>query len=176
MSTVKSLTLNEIKKKDKKLDEKKKITITLPDGTNYSLTIDRYFRPTKIQKYILEFGIVMEEVKEKGIDEEALAKSMIVEYMLLIRNFTSLEIPLSIAEMMAYTQKMVDLEILEQIINAFDKNEVAKIERISKKVLDSIPLLKNKIDQVYEQIALKVLESDKEEVEINGEDNVKESE
>jgi hypothetical protein len=176
MSTVKSLTLNEITKKDKKLDEKKKITVTLPDGTNYSINIDRFFRPSKIQKYMLEFGIVMDEVKEKGIDEEALANSMIVEYMLLIRNFTSLEIPLSIAEITAYAQKMTDLEILDQIINAFDQSEVAKIERISKKVLENIPLLKNKIDQVYEQIALKALDIDKEEVEVDGENNAEESE
>ncbi len=160
---VKNLTLNDVIKYDKKLDEKKKVNLTLPDGSIATILVDTEFRPTKISKFALEYGIVMEEVKEKGIDQDTLTNAMLVENMLLIRNFTSLEIPLSIAEIIAYAQRLVDLEILEPILKSFDEEQVNKLNRITKKTLDNLPLLQNKITNVFENIALKNMDFNVEE-------------
>jgi|GEM_PF-2386814 len=169
---VKNLTLQDVVKLDKKLDERK--VVHFPE-LNSQVLVDVEFRPTKITKYMLEYGIVMEEVKEKGIDQDTLANTMLIENMLLIRNFTSLEIPLSIAEIIAYAQRLVDLEILEPILKSFDEEQLNKLNRITKKTLDNLPLLQNKITNVFENIALKNMDFNVEE-EVDTDAAIQESE
>lgn len=128
MAQQKKLTIASVKKQHKKeFGELKKIIL----HNGEYVMIHKKFRKTNIQKFVMEYLGILDSIKEKGITIETFKELSFVYYMLLLRNFTNLDIiPLDIEQMIILCEELNDLDLLEEIVSAFDENEIAKIQKL----------------------------------------------
>lgn len=143
MSKNKKLTLSEIKKIDAKSFSGKKDVII----KGYSLTIDEVFRPTKIQELISEFID-----KQLYIVENEIQFDQWLEYtlLLMIKHFTSLQIPDSFAEQIATWQLLIDNDLFADIVNNINQEEIKKMFNLIQAATD-VP------DRLAEEIVAKAV-------------------
>lgn len=120
---IKNLNLAEMKKQDKKLDAQKEEFITIGDDV-YKVLIDEQFRNTKKNK-VLDDLIKFFEAGYK--DERLYTIATPYTSLLLIKHFTSLDIPDDIEEAMIFLELLIDLKILEKILTAMPEDQVVEM-------------------------------------------------
>ncbi|UGO46274.1 hypothetical protein PQE74_gp191 [Bacillus phage vB_BanS_Chewbecca] len=120
---IKSLTLAEMKKQDKVLSETKEEFITIND-TVYKVEIDVHFRQSKRNKVLDD----LIKFFEAGRNDEKLY-SIATPYtsLLMVKHFTSLEVPDDIEEALDYLQLLLDLGILGTIVNAMPDDQIVDL-------------------------------------------------
>lgn len=117
---MKNLKLTDLKKHDKNLDAKGETFITL-DGIVYKVEYDEHFRTTKKNKVLDD----LVKFFEAGYKDERLY-SIATPYtsLLLVKHFTSLDIPDDIEEALSYLHVLIDLGALETILTALPETEI----------------------------------------------------
>lgn len=135
MTQPKKLTVASVKKQHKKeFGEQKKVILR---NGEYVL-IQKKFRKTSIQKFVMEYIDVIESIKRRDISTEVLQELSFVYYMLLLRNFTNLDIiPTEVEQMIILCQELNDLDLLEEILSHFDENEINKIKELIDKMTEN---------------------------------------
>lgn len=147
---IKKLTTAELKKQSKVLDATQEFTVTIGE-TEYKLTHDVSFRRTK-QHALLDDMIVF--FNEGGNRIELYELATPYTALLILKHFTSLEVSDDIDEAIDLMQVLVDLEVLDQLINALPEEEVVKVYELITATVDN---LKTNLDE-YEAEALALSE------------------
>lgn len=132
MAANKKLTIDNIgKRHNKEFNEKKKLFLKTGD---YVL-LDKKFKASSIQKMLSEYIVLLEEIKKKGVTADAVQDVSCVYYMLLLRHFTNLDnIPNDIEAMVQVCEKLIDLDILDEIILGFEESELNRIDETIQKI------------------------------------------
>jgi hypothetical protein len=132
----KKLTVNTLKSQDSKQYTKRELTIN-----GYKVEIDEKFRPTTIQRLLVEFFEKYQYIQENNIQIN------IVEYfpILLIKYFTSIDIPDDLETQLKIYELLIDNDYFEPIFNAFPKEEVTKIYEIAKNIRENSEELSKQI-------------------------------
>jgi hypothetical protein len=134
MSKVNKLSSGTILSAYSKEFNQKKITLSI-GKTNYEVLVDEKFKPSKLQKMIVEALTNFNALKEY---DEGVKLSY---YMfLLIKHFTDIDIAQTdnLEEQIRILNAMVDLEIYEPLVNSFDKAEIQKATEYMKKFSERI--------------------------------------
>ncbi|AGI11809.1 hypothetical protein X915_gp229 [Bacillus phage vB_BanS-Tsamsa] len=120
---IKHLTLAEMKKQDKVLSETKEEFITIND-TVYKVEIDVHFRQSKRNKVLDD----LIKFFEAGRNDEKLY-SIATPYtsLLMVKHFTSLDVPDDIEEALDYLQVLLDLGVLGTIVNAMPDDQIVDL-------------------------------------------------
>lgn len=174
---IKKLTPAELKKQVKKLDAVQEFVITIGE-TDYKLTHDIVFRKTKMQKVLEDMMYFFAEVTEDTIDLLQFATPY--SSLLVIKHFTSLEVPNDIQEAIDLMEVLVDLGAFGEIINTLPEKEVLKVFDLISQTLEEVQAnmddlekeAQELVDEVQDPELKKALEevvADKEAVEDNGE-------
>lgn len=124
----KKLTVNSLKSQDARQYTKKELIIN-----DYKVLIDEKFRPTTIQRLLFEFMEKYQYMQENNMQMN------VIEYLpiLLIKYFTSLDIPDDLETQLKIYELLVDNDYFEPIYNAFPKEEISKIYEIAKKMREN---------------------------------------
>jgi hypothetical protein len=125
----KTLNLLNLDKEHKKLDEQ--LTVQIGD---FTIEIDKHIKKSKVYDMIAEIMVQMSNAKKNKID----LTSIFVPYSVLmfIKHFTSFnKLPNDLDKQIAVMKKLIDLDLIEPIMGAFDKDEV---EAVFSQVRDSM--------------------------------------
>jgi hypothetical protein len=143
---MKNLTLAELKKQNKKLNETEEHKLEV-NGQEYKIKVDKHFRQTK-QHNVLDS--LVEFFNEAGSRPEILDLATSYSTLLIIREFTNLDIPEDIDDALDTMSVLIDLGLFGKIISVLPEDEVTKIYE----------LLKLSIDRMNENITEAEKESD----------------
>jgi predicted HAD superfamily phosphohydrolase len=125
---IKNLNSTEIKKQLNKLKEKGEFFITV-NGEEYRVTHDMVFLNSKIHKVLDDMIELFNEGRNRN---ELLELATPYTTILIIKHFTSIEVPDDIDGAIERMNALIDLEIVDKIINALPEAEVIKMyEKIS---------------------------------------------
>jgi hypothetical protein len=125
---IKNLNPTEIKKQVKKLKEQGEFFITV-NGDEYKVTHDEKFLNSKIHKVLDDLVELFNEGRTRN---ELLELATPYTTILIIKHFTSIEVPDEIDGAIDMMNALIDLEVIDKIINALPEEEVVKMyERIS---------------------------------------------
>jgi hypothetical protein len=148
----KVLSLSAMKKEDAKNHaEKKKILVK-----GYEVIIDKVFRLSEIRKLIPEVFSDLDALQKMEYD---LQNFDINGYTLFIamRYFTSLELPTTLEDKLAMMNIMIDNGFYEPIVNAFEEEEVRKLDQTLVGMVDElqsrVEKLKAEIEKTQESEA-----------------------
>ena len=131
MSEDKQLSLEYIEEVADELKEQKEIFINIEtkDGTErVGLTIDKYFSPIKIKLCVKELISKLDTLRvyiKDYEDVDELFQTWLV--MLMIKHFSSLEIPNDFKRQVAILERLVETTVLFQIFANFNSSEILKI-------------------------------------------------
>lgn len=144
----KQLSLSTINKQHSAEFSQKK-RVTLKNGDYLDLQVK--FKKTSIQRLLLDFQEITEQLKDKNVSWKVFRDSTFVFYMLLLRNFTSLgdSIPLDIEKMIILCEKLIDLDLLEEIMGHFEKEELDKIYALIKEVGENSNFIGNTLGEAF---------------------------
>lgn len=117
---VKNITLTELKKQDKKLDAQTETFITINEDM-YRLLIDDYFRPTKQTDLLNDLIKFFGEARNSN---ELMEVATPYTSLLLIKHFTSIDVPDDFEEAIALLELLIDLKAFEAILNAMPEDQV----------------------------------------------------
>ncbi len=120
---IKNLTITELKKKSKELGVQTEHTIDI-GGDTYKFKIDNIFRQTKQHQLMEDLISFFDEGNNRN---EILDLATPYITLLLIKHFTSLEIPDDIDGAIDMLNVFTDLEILGDILNLMPTDEVVKM-------------------------------------------------
>jgi hypothetical protein len=120
---VKKLSPAELKKQVKKLDAVQEFVVVVGD-TDYKLTHDVVFRRTKQHKVLDD---MVEFFNEGGKQIELLDMATPYTALLILKHFTSLEVPDGVDEALVLLETLIDLELLDKVLNALPEEEVKKV-------------------------------------------------
>lgn len=164
---VKKMTLGAIKKEDKRFDERFTVVVQ-----GYTLEIDRNFRSSKISQMIAELveGFEQARIYSKELGEIFTPYAV----LLMIKHFTSLDVPNKLDEQLAVLDLLDDGDLLMPIYNELPKDQVDlvfnEIEKVTKRLNDNIMELLSKTDELdldnRELLGLEFEEEDSEEEEV----------
>ncbi|PGO60720.1 hypothetical protein [Priestia megaterium] len=129
------LTFEGLKEEVKVLDEVQEFTVKINES-DYILTHDVVFRKTKQQKLLEDMLRFFSEVTEDNV--EVLDYATPYTALLIIKHFTSLDVPDEIDEALALLEVLVDLDALAKIVNALPEDEVVKVYELLNTALDGI--------------------------------------
>lgn len=132
----KKLTVNEIKKLSKQMDEQKEVLIL--DG-EYKVMIDKQFKVSKIQKVIADIQKAMVEMKVDGVNTEKFGDLMVLNFMFVFKHFTNLDLPEDYKDLLVVSEYLMDIGAFEGILNAFDQKEIDKLVNSMKTVSENLP-------------------------------------
>jgi predicted HAD superfamily phosphohydrolase len=125
---IKNLNPTEIKKQVKKLKEQGEFFITI-NGDEYRVTHDEVFLNSKIHKVLDDLVELFNEGRNRN---ELLELATPYTTILIIKHFTSIEVPDDIDGAIDMMNALIDLEVVDKIINALPEAEVVKMyEKIS---------------------------------------------
>lgn len=149
---VKNLTVEELKKQNKKLDEQVEVLVEA-NGEMYRFTHDAVFRKSKIYKMLDDF---VDFLNEGNYREEMF--DLLTPYisLLIIKHFTSIEVPDDIDEALNLLEVMIDLEVLDKILNSLPEEELMKIYEILDKVLKNLEENTEEAEKLTEEIFAQV--------------------
>lgn len=150
MAKTKVLNLSAMKKEDAKNHAgKKKILVK-----GYEVTIDKVFRTSQIRTLIAEVFGDLDALQKL---EHDLQNFDINGYTLFIamRYFTSLELPTTLEDKLAMMNIMIDNGFYEPIVNAFDEDEIKKLDDTLVGMVDElqsrVEKLKAEVDKAQTQ-------------------------
>jgi len=147
----KHLSLTDVEKQHvKEFNELKRVH--LKNGSYCDVYVK--FRPTKIQKLIEEYQDILVQLgKRDELMGDNIKGLSFIFYMLLLRHFTTLgdQIPLDIEKMIVACEKLIDLGILEELLNAFPQEEINKIDEMIRKIDANTRLIGDQIGELILQ-------------------------
>lgn len=120
---IKNLTGAELKKQSKALDVKKDFTVEI-GGEEYKLQHDVTFRKTKQIKLIEDLIEFFSAGAEKP---EILEQATPYTALLVIKHFTTLEVPNELEDALILLGVLIDLEVLDKIIEKMPEEETKKL-------------------------------------------------
>lgn len=115
----KNLTIEQIMEADKQFNEKEIVQVFGSD-----LEVDIKFRKTKISSAIAEIIENFEKSRIRGINIGALFATYVG--LIIIKHFTSLEVPADFDAQLELLEVLVDNDYLEEIMNKLPASEVKK--------------------------------------------------
>ncbi|TBL76245.1 hypothetical protein [Paenibacillus thalictri] len=132
MSKPKPLTIPSVRQTHaKQFGDREKVELK----SGHYLFVQKSFAKTNIQRFLAEYIEILEQLKKNHVDSSVMQNITFVYYMLLLRHFTSLTaIPSKVEEMIEVCGKLIDLDILEQVLNAFDPKELEKMNAYIRKI------------------------------------------
>lgn len=143
----KNLTFANVNSEHKKVFKNRK-TIDLNHG--YKIQIDSIFQKTKIQKLVVDYQQLITKFNESDIDSDFVKNVTFIYFMLIIKYFSSLDnIPASIEGMVLTCEKLIDLELLDDIVSSFDESELKKVESALKSFAQNSDLYKEQISTLF---------------------------
>lgn len=147
----KSLNLTNLKKHDKQLNEQFEIEVN-----GYTLKIDSVFRNTKVKQLVAE---LMDKYHYTQINDDTLS-GIFLPYstLLVIKYFTSLEIPDELERQLEVLEMLIDGGFLNPIVEALP---TAEIEKVTEQIQDVVNLIHMRMDKFEEAV---------EDVEIQNEE------
>lgn len=149
---IKNLNITELKKHNRKLDEKETHQLMV-DGEEYSIGIDKLFRKTKQYKLIEDFAEFMNQAS-KDVELLDLATPYIT--LLFVKHFTSVNVPNEIEGAIELLNVLIDLDLLNSILNLFPEDQVAEVYKIISATADKmsaeITETVNEIENIKEQV------------------------
>lgn len=152
----KHLSLSEINKlHQKEFGETKRVYLK----NDFYCDVQQKFKPTSIQQLINDYQEILKQLE----DYKDVAKSFIyVFYMLLLKHFTSIggKIPNDVEKMTALCEKLIDLGILEELLNALPQEEVNKVNEMIHKLNKNTKLMENVIGELFLKAELSKDEGD----------------
>lgn len=135
----------------KEFSEQKKVTLKTGDY----ILIQTKFKVTSIQRLVLDYQDILEEIKKKKIDADSIKDVTFVYYMLLLKHFTNLDnIPANIGKMVAVCEKLIDLDILEEILENFPLDEMKKVDEMIKKISENSGVIGEQIGEIFAKMAI----------------------
>jgi hypothetical protein len=156
MTEEKKLSIDYVEEITEQYKEQKEIFVNIQtkDGLEVvGLTIDKYFSPMKIKTCIRELMSKLDMLKRyikdyNGVEE--LLQSWLM--ILLIRHFSSLEIPNDFKRQVAILDRLVETTVLFQIFAQFESSEIEKImghfNEVMNKVFENIEKHSEEIDRI----------------------------
>lgn len=126
------LNIKNINKEVKKI-EKMSTGFILIDGKDYEIKVQEHFKETDIQELIKDImTYVQEAIKvQEDSDFDMLNYSNQYSSTLIIKHFTSLDVPDDVYEIIAVSKKLVDLEIMTKILDMLPLDQIQKVnERV----------------------------------------------
>lgn len=137
----KKLTLNKIQQLDNKFNEQKKVILL----GEYECLIDKEFRKSKIQKMIIDYFNIIQELEKLKIEADHIVKSVGILNTLIVKYFTDLPIPDSenVSQLLQITDRLLDLGILEELFNenGFEQSQLDLISQELDKSSDNLSKL-----------------------------------
>lgn len=119
----KKLSIVEINKQNKKLDKVRDFTVTVGD-IEYDVTHDIIFRKTK-QHLLLDNMVDFFNAGSERI--ELLNMATPYTALLILKHFTSLEVPDDINEAVILLKVLIDLDVLDAVLAELPEEETTKI-------------------------------------------------
>jgi hypothetical protein len=161
VSKSKKLTLSNISKLNSELNERKVIRVC----GDYEVQIDIKFRRTKIQKVILDYFTILQDLKKReNINDETIVHTTSLLYALIIRYFSDIPLPDidDVEKLIQVSNSLLDLGIMEELFgeNGFPKDQVELLTK-------EIDKAANGIGNILGELSLQSVLS--EGVEENGE-------
>lgn len=154
---IKNLTLAELKKQNKNLDETREFKVTIGD-TVYKLNHDIVFRQSKKNK-LLDDMVEFFQASVKNLEILELATPYTT--LLVLKHFTSLEVSDNVDEALDLLNVLVDLDLLNQIVVELPEDQLVDIfEMITKTVntmSESIDEAEKEAQRLNEQVENEVL-------------------
>jgi hypothetical protein len=124
MSKSNKLTLTTINKMNQEYNERKTIQVC----GKYDVQIDTKFRRSKIQKLILDYYTVLQDLKKKeNVSDETIFQSVSLINVLVISIFTDLSLPVQldrIDNLIKMSEVLLDTGIMEDIFNQLPQDQV----------------------------------------------------
>jgi hypothetical protein len=144
---IKLMTIEDVEALAKNLDEE--IEVPILDG-RFTIKINKYFKTTTIKKYIEDLQNITNKVTEEiGVGIESLERIMVLNQMLIFKNFTSFNIPLDDNVMLAMFDHFLNTGIFETVMTEFDKDELSKLSKHVKEYVKSSPDIYKEIDKAF---------------------------
>lgn len=177
----KNLTVTELKKKNRSLNAQTEHTLHVKvfvgvsdEGKNlydlepYKIKVDNVFRKTKQHKLLEDLIAFMNEGSDR-LEILDLATPYIS--LLMIKHFTSLEVPDNIDDAIDIMNALVDLEIFTKIIELMPEDEVlgmyeaisASVDRMNHNIDELVAEAKKLAEQVENEEVKELLEDGTEE-------------
>jgi hypothetical protein len=157
---LKNLTLAELDKQNKALDEQRDFTVVI-GGTKYKLAHDVIFRNSKKAK-VLDDMVKFFQEASKNIDILELATPYTA--LLVMKHFTTLDVSDDILEAISLLETLVDLNVLNNIIAELPEDQMEEVfELITKTVtnmadsLEEVEAEAKRLSEVVENEAVKEL-------------------
>lgn len=125
------LTLDLLEELYDEYEEQNEVTIKVKTSKGYidtKIFIDKAFKPRKIQKCVSELVSKIKMANaymSKNADGSSVYQMWFI--LMLIKYFTSLEIPNDFKKQVAVMEKMMESEIFFQIFAEFEKEEIDKV-------------------------------------------------
>jgi hypothetical protein len=150
---IKKLSPAVIKEKREELDAVQEFVVNI-GGDDYTLTHDIVFRKSKQHKVLDDMIDFFTEVANRDMGYLELASPYTT--LLIIKHFTSLEVPEDVTEALDLLVALVDLEALTKIINALPVEEVVKVYEL---VTETLENFKQNLDDMEEEAKKLALEN-----------------
>ena len=149
----KKLNKASINKLEKEKFPIKKIIIDV-DGEEYEVGIHEKFRATQIENVVKDMIWIQEECEKSGIEANVFTASLLA----LMKNFTDINFSKNdILQDINMFINMSNLGILDQIMSAFDPQEIEKLNKSITDMNKNIPkATKMMEDLMHEQVDLQL--------------------
>jgi disulfide oxidoreductase YuzD len=159
MARKKQLSYTNVKKDDKKLDEKLVVVVG-----NYTFNVDAHFRDSKIMDFVNEFLTDSEKARADGIDIDEVFFPYVM--IIMIKHFTNIQTPEEVNEKIAFIKMLVDNELFKPVISALPADQVekafTKVEEVAKEK-DSLLYVLNAQLEAMEEAQREEFEKELEE-------------
>lgn len=161
-----SLSASELHKKVAKLADRKEFSVFIGED-EFVLEHDVFFRKTKIQKVLEDMLEFFNSIGEANKHLLELASPYTA--LLIIKHFTSLDVPNDIDEALILLEVLIDLESLGVIVNELPEAEVLKVYEVLALTIENAKENLDEADrQALELVGQVENEQVKEMIEGNG--------
>lgn len=174
-NSVTKLNIKQINKEVKKHDVKSKGFVEI-NGKEYEIEIKEHFTETEIQELIKDLMVFVQEAIKVQEDSNFDMLEYAIQYSgaLIIKHFSSLDVPDDVYEIIATSKKLVDLNIMVPILGMFPVDQINKVNERAELALSSIGAVAE--DLLKEERQEKVKEDMKKNVRLETEEEIKDSE
>jgi len=131
---IKNLNPTEIKKQVKKLKTQGEFYITIGED-EYLVKHDEIFVNSKIHRVLDDLVSLFNESRNRN---ELMEVATPYTTLLIIKHFTSIDVPDDIDSALDMMEALIDLEVMDKIINALPESEIVKMYEKMTVVMDNM--------------------------------------